>query len=277
MYEIDENASFYINLIKDYSAPTKEEEYELFKRYNEGDKSASEEIIKAYLKFVIKIACQFLHQGMSLSDLIQEGNIGLMNVIDKFDYKKGYRFTTYAAFWIRQAIQRGLKKKARFIRLPIRKARMIGRLNEEIVSFLQNNGREPDSKELAKSLKVPEKDIKMLLELKESILSYDNPTGDDDSTQLLRFLAYENNESPYEYCAKEEAKKRIRKILTYLSEREQRIIKYRFGFIRGNELSLRNISRIMGLSQEGVRRIQNQALNKLKRPYLRSMIEGFVS
>lgn len=277
MYEVDENASFYISLIKDYSVPTKEEEYALFKRYNDGDKSASEEIIKAYLKFVIKIACQFLHQGMSLSDLIQEGNIGLMNVIDKFNYKKGYRFTTYAAFWIRQAIQRALKKKARFIRLPIRKARMIGRLNEEIISFLQNNGREPTAKELAKIMKVPEKDVKLLLEMKESVLSYDSTTGDDESTQLLKFLPYENSESPYDYCMKEEVRKRIRKIFKYLSEREQKIIKYRFGFIGGNELSLRNISRLMGLSQEGVRRIQNQALNKLRRPYLRSMIEGFVN
>jgi len=277
MYEVDENVSFYINLIKGYSVPTKEEEYALFKRYNNGDKSASEEIIKAYLKFVIKIACQFLHQGMSLSDLIQEGNIGLMNVIDKFNYKKGYRFTTYAAFWIRQAIQRALKKKARFIRLPIRKARMIGRLNEEIISFLQNNGREPTAKELAKIMNVHEKDIKMLLEMKESVLSYDTPTGEDESSQLLRFLTYEDNESPYDYCVKEEIKKRMRKILKYLSEKEQKIIKYRFGFIGENELSLRNISRLMGLSQEGVRRIQNQALNKLRRPYLRSMIEGFVS
>ncbi len=276
MYEIDENANFYINLIKNYSVPTKEEEYELFERLNEGDKSAKEDIIKAYLKFVIKIACQFLHQGMALSDLIQEGNIGLINVIEKFDHKKGYRFTTYAAFWIRQAIQRALKKKARFIRLPIRKARMIGRLNEEVISFLQKNGREPTTKELAKSLRISEKDVKILLELKESVLSYDNPTGDDDSSQMLKFLAYEDAESPYDYCVNKQVKAQVGKMLEYLSEREQKVIKYRFGFIKGNELSLRNISKIMGLSQEGVRRIQNQALDKLRRPYFRSMVEGLV-
>ena len=276
MYEIDENANFYINLIKNYSVPTKEEEYELFERLNKGNKSAKEDIIKAYLKFVIKIACQFLHQGMALSDLIQEGNIGLINVIEKFDHKKGYRFTTYAAFWIRQAIQRALKKKARFIRLPIRKARMIGRLNEEVISFLQKNGREPTTKELAKSLRISEKDVKILLELKESVLSYDNPAGDDDSTQMLKFLAYEDAESPYDYCVNKQVRARVGKMLGYLSEREQKVIKYRFGFVKGNELSLRNISKIMGLSQEGVRRIQNQALDKLRRPYFRSMVEGLV-
>src|SRR5690606_9584579 len=184
---LNEDMKLYLKEVARKQVLTREEEVALFKRLSEGDTSARHEIVEANLRFVIKIALQFTGRGVPLADLIQEGNIGLLEVVEKFDYKKGFRFSTYAAFWIRQAIQMSVRKHGNVIRLPIRKSRFMGHLNETISTFTANNGREPSIDELSQILEMEPEKLEQLMFMRESILSLDMDT-ENDGSQLLNRL-----------------------------------------------------------------------------------------
>jgi len=275
MNQFDDNVQFYIREAASYPVLTREEEIGLFKRLEGGDSSAFDEVVKHNLRFVIKIAIHYKNRGVPLSDLIQEGNVGLLEVINKYNYRKGYRFSTYAAFWIRQAIQLALRRNGFLITLPIRKARLVERIGETISTFIKENGRAPTEEELARLMNIKEELVGKLLKLGESVLSLDD-NNDDETTSLFEKIPDREVRSPLEYCMETQARVKIAAMLKCLTEKERRIVKLRYGFEHGKMLSLRKTSRLVGLSQEGVRRIERKALAKLRRPIFREKLAALL-
>jgi RNA polymerase primary sigma factor len=253
----------------------REDEVELFKRYEAGDPDAREKIVKANLRFVVKIAHEFSSRGLSLSDLIQEGTVGLLEVIPRFDWRKGHRFSTYAAYWIRQSIQMALRRQCGMIRLPVRKSRAVGRMNEQIRQFHLERGRDPMPEELADLMDMTLEEVKRLLNLREGVLSLD-AQRDEDGACLLDTIPSHQTECPREAAAENQMRSKVARVFEYLSEREQKVLRLRFGFDNGRMLSLRRTSKIVGLSQEGVRRIEQRALDRLRRPSVRCMVAELV-
>lgn len=272
---LNEEMKYYLKEVAKKKVLTREEEVALFKRLKGGDITAREEIVEANLRFVIKIALQFAGRGVALPDLIQEGNIGLLEVVEKFDYRKGYRFSTYAAFWIRQAIQMALRKQCNVIRLPIRKSRFLGHLNEEISNFTHSNGRAPSVHELSQKLGMEEGKLEQLMQLRDSVLSLDMEV-EEDGSQLLAKLEDTDSLSPLEHYMQREQEQHVANALALLTEKEQKVLKLRYGFGSGKNLSLRTTSKLVGMSQEGVRRVERNAIKKLRRPSANHMISGLL-
>ncbi len=272
---LNEEVRHYLAEVATRKLLTRDEEVALFKRLESGDETARAEIVEANLRFVIKIALQFSSRGISIADLIQEGNIGLLDVVGKFDWRKGYRFSTYAAFWIRQSIQMALRKQCNVIRLPIRKGRFLGHLNEAIRNFASSHGRNPSMRELSLLLDVDEGKLEQLMQLRDSVLSLDTES-DEDGSQLLTRIRDENARSPFERCAESETRERVSAALATLTEKERNVMMLRYGFNGGSELSLRSTSQLVGMSQEGVRRVERKALKKLRRPAARQMVAGLL-
>ena len=254
---------------------TKEEDVDLFTRLREGDESVRQEIIACNLRLVVRLAQRFRNRGVSLDDLVQEGNIGLMEVIDRFDPTLGFRFSTYAAFWIRQAMQVAVRKQGSLIRLPVRKARLLGRMNEVIHDFLSIQGRMPTHAETAALLEVSEESIVDLSQISRTTLSLDTPYDEDGGT-LGERIADEQAANPHENYMRKEMVRRVHAALSNLSERETSILGMRFGLKGQTARSLRKISSRVGLSQEGVRRVEQRALAKLGRAHLRSQLAGLL-
>lgn len=272
---LNDEMRIYLREVSKKSVLTREEEVALFKRLAEGDESARHVIVEANLRFVIKIALGFAGRGVPLPDLIQEGNIGLLEVVDKFDYRRGFRFSTYAAFWIRQAIQLAIRKQCNVIRLPVRKSRFLGLLNEKINDFAQSHGRVPTAHDLADVVDMHEDQLEHLMQLRDSVLSLD-ADEDEEGCALLSKIPDEETPSPVEQCMARETKHRVANVLDSLDAREQKVIKLRYGFHSGKNLSLRITSKMVGLSQEGVRRVERNALHKLRRPAVRSAVAGLL-
>jgi RNA polymerase primary sigma factor len=272
---LNEDMKLYLKEVARKQVLTRDEEVDLFKRLSNGDPSARHEIVEANLRFVIKIALQFTGRGVPLPDLIQEGNIGLLEVVDKFDYKKGFRFSTYAAFWIRQAIQMAVRKNGNVIRLPIRKSRFMGHLNESISNFTASNGRMPTVDELSGLLDVEPEKLEQLMSMRESILSLDMEM-EEDGGQLMNRLPDTSSPSALEYSMENEQHRKVQKALSTLSEKEQKVLKLRYGFDSGKGLSLRSTSKLVGMSQEGVRRVERTAIRKLRRPASTQMVSGLL-
>ncbi len=273
MKRFDENLKAYLKEIGKQKVLTREEEIDLFKRLERKDETAREEIIKSNLRFVIKIALMYIGKGLSISDLIQEGNLGLLEVIEKYDYTKGYRFSTYAAFWIKQSIQIALRKNTSLIKIPNGKARMLGKVSETMTEFVQDNGREPTSHEIALELGLTDKKIESLLGIRENIISLDAEYT-TDSEPLIYNLMDKNATTARDNCIKNQTKDKLENILDFLNEREKRVVRLRYGFHSGKSLSLRKTSKIIGLSQEGIRRIELRAISKLQRPAIASKLVG---
>jgi RNA polymerase primary sigma factor len=272
---LNEDMKIYLKEVARKQVLTRDEEVALFKRLQAGDDTARQEIVEANLRFVIKIALQFTGRGVPLPDLIQEGNIGLLEVVDKFDYKKGFRFSTYAAFWIRQSIQMSVRKHGNVIRLPIRKSRFMGHLNETISNFTANNGRTPTVHELSHLLEMEPEKLEQLMGMRESILSLDMEL-EGDGAQLLNRIPDTSTQNALEYSIENEQQRRVQKVLSTLSEKEQKVLKLRYGFGSGKSLSLRSTSKLVGMSQEGVRRVERAAIRKLRRPATTHAVSGLL-
>ncbi len=277
--EMDSSLGIYISEINRTPLLTPQEEVELGllirKGGPEGD-AARKRFIEANLRLVVKMAKQFSNQGLSLSDMIQEGNIGLIESVERFNPDLGFRFSTFSAYWIRQAIQRGIAKKARQIRLPVRKHRSLAQMEYLRSQFYIQYGRYPDDKEMAKLLKLSVKTVKQLTACREMPVSLEAPVGRDGQSELEEFVEDKETLSPRNSAVTEQLREKIELVLGFLSERERKILLWRYGFSSGYDVSLRGISKKVGLSQEGVRRIEKEALNKLRRPAIKAQIEGFI-
>lgn len=265
----------YLKEISRHRVLTKDEEFALFERLRGGDESAREEIIACNLRLVVRLAQRFQGKGLSLEDLVQEGNLGLLEVINRFDHQLGFRFSTYAAFWIRQSMQVAVRKQGSLIRLPVRKARLLGRMSEVIQEFQSTEGRAPDPAEMAERLGISERQVGELVKLSKTTLSLDAPLDEEGGTLRDR-VADERTPLPSSCTMEKELTRKINQALSQLSERENSILRLRFGLAGQKSRSLRSISRRVGLSQEGVRRVEQRALAKLGRTHMRNQLAGLI-
>ncbi len=276
MVKFEQTLKPYLDDISHNEVLTREEEVELFKRYEKGDEHARREIIEANLRFVVKIAVSFMGKGLSLPDLVQEGNIGLLAVIDKYDWRKGYRFSTYAAFWIRQTIQLAVRRQNSLVKLPLRKARLMGKITEYINTYRVRHGKDASEKEIADGLNVDPEQLKSIMTWRDSILSLDSHPGESTDCTLYDFVTDSESMNPHEICLEHERQEKVEQMLSTLTEREKNVVKLRFGFDGNEPLSLRQASKKIGLSQEGVRKIEKRALEKLRRPATRAQLTGLL-
>lgn len=254
----------------------REEEVELFQQLEAGQEWAREEIVACNLRFVIKIALAYRGLGVPLADLIQEGNIGLLHVVDKFDWRRGFRFSTYAAFYIRQEIQASVYRQSSMIRLPIRKARLLGRLQEVTRKHVEANGIEPSTAELAALVGHPEATVVSLLGMRHSFTSLDGD-AEEDSQSLSDVLADDVTPAPDAAISQRQTRAAVVDLMEFLTEREREVLSLRYGFSTGRSQSLRKASKVVGLSQEGVRRVEHRALSKLRRPSIAHRVEGLLT
>lgn len=255
----------YLQEISKIEMVTPEEEVELSKRIQQGDRAAMERLVRANLRFVVSVAKQYQNMGMTLADLINEGNCGLIKAAERFDATKGFKFISYAVWWIRQSILKALAEHSRIIRLPLNQIGTLNKMNREFSKLEQKHEREPTADELATSLEVTEQKVSDTLRNSKGHVSMDSPMKDDEEFSLKDVL--ENKETPRtdEASMMDSLKKEIRRSLSYLPEREKKILEMSFGIGRDHEASLEEIAMRMGMSKENVRRIKNKAIRRLRR------------
>ena len=267
----------YLQEVRRYPALTEEEEKELAIRYKEtGDLESAYKLTTANLMLVIKIAMTFKREWQNLMDLIQEGNVGLMKAVDKFEYRRGYKFSTYATWWIRQAITRSIADQARTIRIPVHMIETINKLNRVRRQLLQRFGREATPEELALEMELPEYKINKILKIAKEPLSMENPVGDDEDSTIGDFIEDEKLSSPVEVTTRESLKETTSDLLANLSPREAKVLKMRFGIDMSTDHTLEEVGRQFDVTRERIRQIEAKALRKLRHPSRAHKLQSFL-
>ena len=260
---LEDYVRLYLREIGNIPLLSAEEERELAIRTEEGDQEARERLTEGNLRLVVSVAKHYMGKGMQLLDLIQEGNIGLLRAVNKFDYRKGYKFSTYATWWIRQAITRAIADQARTIRIPVHMVETMHRMNRISRSLSQELGREPTISEIAKEMKLPEERVTQLLVAGQDTVYFDDPVGDDEDRTRGDMIA-DDLPSPYDLASNSMLREQILKVLDTLSERERKVIMMRFGLEDGKEHTLEDVGRYFNVTRERIRQIEAKAKRKLK-------------
>ena len=263
---INDPVRMYLKEIGQISLLSLEEELELSKRIDEGDEDAKRKLAESNLRLVVSIAKRYVGRNLSFLDLIQEGNIGLMKAVDKFDSSKGYKFSTYATWWIRQAITRAIADQAKTIRVPVHMVETINKLKRVQRQLTLELNREPTEKELSDKLKIPEDKVREIIKISLDPLSLETPIGEEEDSHLGDFVQDKNSLSPEEYAINEVLKDEIAEVLLTLTEREEQVLKLRFGLVDGTCRTLEEVGVIFGVTRERIRQIEAKALRKLRHP-----------
>ncbi len=273
---IDDPVKIYLKEIGRVPLLTPEEEIELAQRMHDGDSSAKKRLAEANLRLVVSIAKRYGGRGMSFLDLIQEGNLGLIKAVEKFDYTKGFKFSTYATWWIRQSITRAIADQARTIRIPVHMVETITKVKKVSSQLLHQNGRDPSADEIAQALDMPVERVREIMRIAQDPVSLETPIGEEEDSHLGDFIPDENAPEPTEAASLVLLKEQINQVLSTLTEREEKVLRLRFGLEDGRSRTLEEVGQMFNVTRERIRQIEAKALRKLRHPNRSNKVKDFI-
>ena len=274
---IDDPVRLYLKEIGKIPLLTAEQELEYAKKMMDGDENAKKKLSEANLRLVVSIAKKYVGRGMLFLDLIQEGNLGLIKAVEKFDYRKGYKFSTYATWWIRQAITRAIADQARTIRVPVHMVETINKLARVQRQLTQELNREPTDEEIAKRLGISIDKVREVYKISQDPVSLETPIGEEDDSHLGDFIKDERTMGPEEYATVEMLKEELSGVLSTLTDREEKVLRLRFGLNDGQCRTLEEVGQIFGVTRERIRQIEAKALRKLRHPSRSRKLKDFLT
>lgn len=263
---VDDPVRMYLKEIGKVPLLSMEEEVELAKRIEEGEEIAKDKLVEANLRLVVSIAKRYVGRGMQFLDLIQEGNLGLIKAAEKFDYRKGYKFSTYATWWIRQSITRSIADQARTIRIPVHMVETINRLIRTSRQLLQELGREPLPEEIGERLNMPVERVREIMKMSQEPVSLETPIGEEDDSHLGDFLKDDKSATPVDAASYMLLREQLGEVMNSLTEREKQVLILRFGLIDGRARTLEEVGKVFEVTRERIRQIEAKALRKLRHP-----------
>lgn len=273
---IDDPVRMYLKEIGRVPLLTAQQEIELAKRMEQGDGSAQKELAEANLRLVVSIAKRYVGRGMMFLDLIQEGNLGLIKAVEKFDYNKGYKFSTYATWWIRQAITRAIADQARTIRIPVHMVETINKLIRVSRQLLQKNGREPTAEEIAVEMDLPVERVREIMKIAQEPVSLETPIGEEEDSHLGDFIEDHDAQAPADVASFTLLKEQLAEVLSTLTTREKQVLMLRFGLDDGKARTLEEVGKNFHVTRERIRQIEAKALRKLRHPSRSKKLKDFL-
>jgi len=274
--KINDPVRMYLKEIGRVPLLSAQEEIELAKRIEQGDEEAKRRLAEANLRLVVSIAKRYVGRGMLFLDLIQEGNMGLIKAVEKFDYNKGYKFSTYATWWIRQAITRAIADQARTIRIPVHMVETINKLIRVSRQLLQDLGREPLPEEIAEEMNLSTEKVREIMKIAQEPVSLETPIGEEDDSHLGDFIEDQDALAPSDAAAYELLKEQLEDVLDTLTEREENVLRLRFGLDDGRTRTLEEVGKVFGVTRERIRQIEAKALRKLRHPSRSKRLKDFL-
>ncbi|WP_282007604.1 RNA polymerase sigma factor RpoD [Enterococcus cecorum] len=274
--KINDPVRMYLKEIGRVPLLTADEEVTLALKIEQGDQEAKQRLAEANLRLVVSIAKRYVGRGMQFLDLIQEGNMGLMKAVEKFDYRKGFKFSTYATWWIRQAITRAIADQARTIRIPVHMVETINKLIRIQRQLLQELGKEPTPEQIAEKMEMPTEKVREILKIAQEPVSLETPIGEEDDSHLGDFIEDQEATSPAEHAAYELLKEQLEDVLDTLTDREENVLRLRFGIDDGRTRTLEEVGKVFGVTRERIRQIEAKALRKLRHPSRSKQLKDFL-